>query len=224
MSKIASFFDIDGTLLKSNAIDHYLFLSRQNISTIAQYKVIALLACKIPYYFLLDKINRTLFNHAFYKNYKGMSVEQMAEFSHKYFEKHLKYSIFPSANNCVYLHKQQGHKVIFVTGSLDFIIAPLASFLGADAVLATSLKSQNGCYTGDIENSSLTGQEKANTIKNLSAQLTIDLSQSYAYGDSASDFAMLNLVGNPVAVNPDNFLARKAKKKGWLVNKWNLID
>ncbi len=224
MPLIAYFFDVDGTLIKSNAIDHYLFLARQNVSKISQYKVIACLACKSPYYFLLDRINRNLFNHSFYKNYQGMLVEPMKNLSQIYFEEHLHNSIFPSAKDCVYLHQQQGHKIIFVTGSLDFIIAPLASFFGTDVVLATSLKSHNQRYTGDIANLSLTGQEKAEAIKNLSAQLEIDLNKSYAYGDSASDLPMLSSVGNPVVVNPDAFLAKTAKEKGWLINSWSLMN
>jgi phosphoserine phosphatase len=30
----------------------------------------------------------------------------------------------------------------------------------------------------------------------------IDLSESYAYGDTAGDFSMLRLVGHPFAINP----------------------
>ncbi len=38
----------------------------------------------------------------------------------------------------------------------------------------------------------------------MAAKRGIDLSESYAYSDSESDLPMLELVGNPVAVNPDS--------------------
>ena len=37
----------------------------------------------------------------------------------------------------------------------------------------------------------------------------IDLSQSYAYGDTAGDFSMLKLVGYPHAINPTKELITK---------------
>ena len=41
----------------------------------------------------------------------------------------------------------------------------------------------------------------------------IDLANSYAYSDSITDLPMLELVGNPVAVNPDRELTRVARER-----------
>jgi phosphoserine phosphatase len=48
----------------------------------------------------------------------------------------------------------------------------------------------------------------------------VDLSRSYAYGDSYSDRPLLEAVGHPVAVNPDPQLYRHAKSKQWPVAQW----
>jgi hypothetical protein len=45
----------------------------------------------------------------------------------------------------------------------------------------------------------------------------LDLSGSNAYSDSITDLPMLELVGNPVAVNPDRELARVAREREWEV-------
>jgi len=45
----------------------------------------------------------------------------------------------------------------------------------------------------------------------------LDLRESVAYADSASDLPMLEAVGFPVAVNPETRLASIARKRGWLV-------
>ena len=45
----------------------------------------------------------------------------------------------------------------------------------------------------------------------------LDLASSYAYSDSITDLPMLELVGNPVAVNPDRELARIAREREWEV-------
>jgi len=49
------------------------------------------------------------------------------------------------------------------------------------------------------------------------AGLEVDLSQSFAYGDSISDVPLLELVGNPVAVYPDSQLWDHASQRGWRI-------
>jgi phosphoserine phosphatase len=46
------------------------------------------------------------------------------------------------------------------------------------------------------------------------------LSDSYFYTDSLSDLPLLNLVGQPVAVNPDLRLKRLAQRRGWPIVKF----
>jgi phosphoserine phosphatase len=41
------------------------------------------------------------------------------------------------------------------------------------------------------------------------------------YSDSYTDLPLLEYCGNPVAVNPDSILARKAKKRGWKILHFN---
>ena len=47
----------------------------------------------------------------------------------------------------------------------------------------------------------------------MAVRETIDLANSYVYSDSITDLPMLELVGNPVAVNPDRELTRVARER-----------
>lgn len=51
----------------------------------------------------------------------------------------------------------------------------------------------------------------------------IDLSQSYAYGDTAGDFSMLQLVGHPHAINPTKELITKILQDDSLREKITII-
>ena len=221
MSRIAAFFDVDGTLFKANAVNHYLDLTTQNISQLGYRWEIFKIAVKAPYYLFLDRISRQQFNKVFYLNYRNWSVKQLQDRSQVYFKEKLITRLFPAAINCINQHKKQGNLLILVTGSLDFIVDPLAEFLKADAIVATSLHTQDGLCTGEIAGTSPIGEEKAKSIRNLSIKLGIDLSNSYAYGDSFSDLSMLYAVGNPVAVNPDLTLRRIANQESWTISCWN---
>src|SRR5690606_14975231 len=51
-----------------------------------------------------------------------------------------------------------------------------------------------------------------------------DLREGVAYADSTSDLPMLEVVGFPVAVNPETRLAALARKRGWLVEHFDKMD
>lgn len=220
-SSTAAFFDVDGTLARVNAVNHYLNLTTYNTSLLNRCWLSLQIAVKIPYYILLDHLDRHRFNQAFYKNYRNLAVTQLQKRSQIYFQERLQTHLFPEAKDCIVQHKKQGDLVILVTGSLDFIVAPIANFFKIDAILATSLQEKDGFYTGEIAGISPVGEEKARAVRNLSIQLGIDLNNSYAYGDSSSDLSMLYAVGNPVAVNPNLTLRRIANQEKWTIRCWN---
>ncbi len=124
-------------------------------------------------------------------------------------------------------HARQGNAIVIVSGTLE----PLASVaarsleieleargIGAEVeVCATKLEESDGRWTGRILGEAMFGKAKARTILILAEKMSLNLSQSWAYGDSAQDRWMLASVGNPAAVNPTPKLERIARKQGWPV-------
>ena len=101
---------------------------------------------------------------------------------------------------------------MIVSASPDEIVSPLSRFLGADACLASRAKvDDDGRYTGSMEFYAY-GSFKAEAVDALAAEQGFDLAASYAYSDSYTDLPMLEIVGHPVAVNPDRVLARYARE------------
>ena len=72
-------------------------------------------------------------------------------------------------------------------------------------------------YTGQLDGALCHGPEKARRVQELATTRDIDLIRSHAYSDSINDLPMLELVGNPVAMNPDRKLAAIARKRGWQI-------
>ena len=60
-------------------------------------------------------------------------------------------------------------------------------------------------------------------MRGFASEHDIDLAESWAYSDSASDLPMLRSVGNPVAVNPDEELAGLARHEGWRVMRFEKL-
>ncbi len=118
-------------------------------------------------------------------------------------------------------HRQAGHTLVLITGALDFLVAPLASYLGIDTVLAARPeRTPDGAYTGRLLTPFPYGEGKRHLVESLARQRGLDLARSYAYGDSPGDVEALRCVGNPLVVNPIRGMARIARRENWPTVRW----
>lgn len=218
--KTVAFFDVDGTLLKSTIVHYYIWMRFKKTSFLLKHLWLIGFLPKIAYYLILDRVSRTRFNQVFYRNYRGMNVAEIKGVSIEMFETYLRPKIFSEAVSQIQEHKEQGTTVVLVTGSLDFIVQPMADYLAVDFVLAPQLHEQDSQFTGELTTAPLIGEEKAKAMRAFAEQHEISLETSYAYGDSQSDLPMLECVGNPVVVNPGKALREKALTSGWEMHEW----
>ena len=218
--RTVAFFDVDGTLLKSTIVHYYIWLRSAKVPRLLKLIWLVGFLPKIAYYLILDRISRTRFNAVFYRNYRGMSAAEVKALSKEMFETYLRPKIFSEAVSEIQEHRQRGMAIVFVTGSLGFIVQPIADYLGVDVVLAPQLREQRGQFTGELTTAPLIGEQKAEAIQIFATQHDISLKESYAYGDSQSDLPMLECVGNPVVVNPGKALRQKALDSGWEMHEW----
>ena len=218
--KTVAFFDVDGTLLKSTIVHCYIWMRSLQMPFFLKHLWLIGFLPKIVYYLILDSISRTRFNAVFYRNYRGLEVTEMKALSTEMFEAYIRPKIFSEAVSQIQEHKEQGTAIVLVTGSLDFVVQPIADYLAADAVLAPQLREQDGQFTGELTTAPLIGEAKAEAMRNYAEQHDISLEESYAYGDSQSDLPMLECVGNPIVVNPGKTLREKALKSGWELHEW----
>jgi len=105
-----------------------------------------------------------------------------------------------------------------VTGALDVVIEPLRPLF--DDVVCARLGERGGRFTGELRDAPPTGEARAQLMAAYARNHGLDLDESVAYADSASDLPMLEAVGHPVAVNPETKLAAIARKRGWHVEDW----
>ena len=123
--------------------------------------------------------------------------------------------IYAEALDLIEEHKRAGHKTVIISSSPSETVEAIGEYLGVDDVIATTARlDDDGKYTGELEFYAY-GPHKAEAIREMAVREGIDLAGSFAYSDSITDLPMLELVGNPVAVNPDRELARVARDREW---------
>jgi HAD superfamily hydrolase (TIGR01490 family) len=124
-------------------------------------------------------------------------------------------NVRPEARGLVDLHLEAGRDTFIVTATPIEIVDALAVELGMTGAIGTVAERSDGRYTGRLAAPFCYGAGKAEMIRRLAAEKGYDLLLSYAYSDSASDLPMLEAVGHPVAVNPDQTLLQVARSRGW---------
>ncbi len=222
MSREAAFFDVDGTLCDTTIAHYYRYFMLRRLPPLAGRLWYSTFLMKCLYYMLLDKVDRSRLNVVFYRNYAGLPTAEIKSQAADCHHAVVGPRRFCQAIPCIEEHRLAGRAIVLVTGSLDFIIEPLAAEVGADDVIAARLIESNGCFTGQLQGAPIGAEEKARLMRDLAGSRGIDLSRSHAYSDSMSDLPMLEAVGFPHAVNPDRSLATTAKRRGWPTLRWTV--
>jgi len=125
--------------------------------------------------------------------------------------------VFAEALFLIDEHVRSGRKVYVVSASPEEFVTPIAKMVGIDNVIATRIRTDDlGRYVPELDRYVM-GPDKADAMREVAAQDGIDLEGSYAYTDSFTDMPMLEVVGNPVAVNPEKELREAAEENEWPV-------
>jgi phosphatidylglycerophosphatase C len=90
-------------------------------------------------------------------------------------------------------HRDEGHRVVFVSASLRPYLEPFAASLGVEAVLCCELAVADGRLTGAIDGANCRGAEKQRRLERWLAAQGLQRGEVavWAYGDSAGDRPML---------------------------------
>ncbi len=214
----ASYFDVDGTLVKTNLLHPTLFYLINQQTPLRSLGKLARAAFRAPRLAVAELQDRRLFNELLFSAYEGMSRDRLLLLADEAFDTVIKRALYPSAKDLVARTQAQGHDVILVSGALDFLMEPLAKHLGATSFIANRLEfTSGGVATGKLLRPVVAGPEKARLLRDHARAHGHDLDECFAYSDSYSDVPMLSVVGHPAAVNPDYRLSQLAAAHGWPV-------
>jgi HAD superfamily hydrolase (TIGR01490 family) len=214
-SRQAVFFDLDGTLTKGSVLPYYMFHASATPSLSERLLRLGALAAQIPLLAVVDFMSRRAFQDAFYRNYRGLGRDQLEVLADEMFERVTKPRIRARAAELARSYGERGFVRVIVSGALDFVVRPVARYLGFDHVLCNSLAFSDDFATGALAPPVIGDATRARAMLKLADELGLDLARSHAYGDSIGDVPMLALVGQPFAVSPDLRLRLTARANGW---------
>ena len=212
--RIGAFFDMDKTLIAENSGSLYMRYRYQR-GEIGGLDLLRGLGAYLQYKLgVLDIRNWTKRLMVQFRGQDEVGLEREARV---WFEDVVARTIYPRAAELVREHEERGHVVAIVSGATKFVVRPLAERLGVKHFLYTRLEVEDGRFTGRVVEPICFEEGKIYWIQHFIERHGIDLAKSFFYTDSITDLPLLDLVGHPVAVNPDPRLYRTAVRRRWPV-------
>jgi HAD superfamily hydrolase (TIGR01490 family) len=213
-------FDLENTLIASNVVESYSWLATKRLPADDRVRFTAKMLKEAPSLLALDRRDRGDFLRHFYRRYDGARAERVRKDAWDLFSYLILTKSFPAGIRRVREHRALGHRTVLITGALDFVVEPLRPLFD-EVVCATLGQRDDGTFTGELTAAPPTGEARALVMMEYAEAEGLSLAESVAYADSASDLPMLDVVGHPVAVNPEPKLATIARKRGWHVEEWD---
>lgn len=214
-SEVGAFFDLDGTLLPAPSVERrfIFYLLMRGLIGPAQF---GRWGMRFITNIARNPRPATGGNKAYFS---GVSTKCVGKWSAHLASHPVKF--FSDGLGRLEFHFAQGHSIFLVTGAP----APLAELVGSYfpvplAIVGTQLEVRDGLWMGEIAGEHMCGAEKRRALVRMAAAYRLDLSRSFAYGDSVSDLPMFETVGFPAAVNPSANLERIARSRNWPVFYW----
>jgi HAD superfamily hydrolase (TIGR01490 family) len=209
---VGAFFDIDGTLYREGLIAEIFkkLVKYEIIEPERWYNDVR------PEYQRWDKRQGNYDNYLlkmagiYTEAIKGLHKAQV-EFIAKTVVNQKGDRVYTFTRDRIKWHKQQGHLLITISGSPIELVKEMALKHGFDDFKGASYEiNSEDIYTGDVT-PMWDSKSKKDSIDYFVKKYNLDLTQSYAYGDTAGDFSMFEMVGYPICVNPTRELIKKVQ-------------
>jgi fatty acyl-CoA reductase len=218
---VLAVFDVDGTLVETNVVEYFLWMRLRAQPVSSWPSFMAQMLREAPRWLYLERRSRAEFQRSFYREYDGLDYEVMKRLGREALDAVTLRRIYPEGIRRIREHKRAGHRVLLLTGALDVVVEPLAELLQVEVDCAHLLL-KDGRLTGDLQAPPPAGEARGALLEEYASRNGIVLQESFAYADSLSDLPMLELVGTPVAVNPDARLSQVAGQRGWRIERWRM--
>jgi putative phosphoserine phosphatase/1-acylglycerol-3-phosphate O-acyltransferase len=215
--QIGALFDFDGTIISGYSVTAFMTeqIRRGHLSP---REIVELLSAMAS--FGLGDTGFSAMMVAASQFLRGIREDSYANFGEELFESHIARLIYPETRALIRAHQEKGHTVAIISSATPYQVRPAARELEIEHVLCSELEVRNGAFTGAVVRPTCFGPGKVTAAESLAERYGVDLGQSFFYSDSYDDIQLLERVGNPRPLNPNNRLLAVAEQRGWPVRRF----
>lgn len=210
-------FDLDKTLIaKDSWMLWHEYLIENNIikdsSFLAQDK-------KIMQHYSQGNLDLSAYINFSLSAIEHFTVDEIKILTNDFIEKKIKPSVY---NEAKYLLASLKNKnVIIISATLNFLVEPIAEFLGDFKSLAIELDIKDNYYTPNIKGIATFQYGKVKRLFKWLYNHEIKFERLIFYTDSCNDLPLCHFADKVFLINPDDTLHRASLgQKNWFVLNW----
>ena len=217
-SDTIAFFDLDGTLIFGFSV---LLMARERLFA---GKVAPTAALRQLFSLVTHGINGSEYARILEELAESLAdtpEQELIALGETVFEKALAGSIYPESRALVRAHQRRGHTVAIVTSATHYQADAIARELEIPHVIANRLEVENGLLTGEVRKPICFADGKRDAAARFAASRGAELDRAYFYSDGFEDLPLMEAVGKPRPLNPDDELRQVARRRDWPVRRFD---
>jgi len=155
------------------------------------------------------------------ESFRGREEAWLEKSCAEWFPEYVLPEVQQAGRRAVKAHHDAGDFVAIVTGATRYVAEPVAAELGVTHVICSELEiDAAGCFTGHVIEPLCYGLGKIERTAKIAAREGFEIEEATFYSDSITDLPLLEVVKEPIVINPDRRLRRVAEKRGWPIEVW----
>jgi len=145
----------------------------------------------------------------------GRTPAELAPLQRDFLRERIAPIMLPAAGELLARHRAEGHRLLIITATNELVTRPIAEQLGVPELLGCQVEIRDGVISGKPSGTLTYREGKVQRLQEWLRDEKEEMAGAWFYSDSHNDLPLLELVENPVAVDPDARLAEAAEARGW---------
>lgn len=143
------------------------------------------------------------------------SREELQAFHLDFMVSHVGPMWLAAADALIAEHRAKGHRIVVITSTNRFVVEPIVTQLNISEIICSEPEIEGGRYTGNFVEEPCFREGKITKLNRWLEAHNENIEGAWFYSDSFNDLPLLELVDNPVAVDPDALLEKRAREASW---------
>ncbi len=154
----------------------------------------------------------------------GTHIQEILQIGKRTFDAKVKPKMYVEGIREIEKLKQAGFLIALISSGPYMLIKNMEQFLKADASFSNGPVIVDGILQEKFQEPLCYKEGKIRVAEGFASAQQVNLQDCRFYSDSISDLPLLEKVGHPLIVNPDNKLRREAQRRNWTILKFeNLL-